>query len=100
MRSDDPRDTLREVIRDANRNFNRLLPQLTRELAKETPKDTGRASRGWNTVSRGDIIGTRSTQTVIRNDVDYVQYLNQGHSSQANAGYIAETINSVISRQR
>lgn len=95
-RSDNPRDTMREVLRDANKDMGRLFRDLNRSLKSATPKDTGRARRGWRVTGRTDILGTEASTKVIANDVEYVKYLNQGHSSQASDGYIGDVINRIF----
>ena len=95
-RSSDPRATIREITDAANEDLARLSSDLSRDLANATPRDTGQARRGWREQPTSRLIGTGRTQTLVSNDVDYVQYLNEGHSSQAQSGYIGDVINRVV----
>lgn len=68
---------------------------LLRALVVRTPVDTGRARRGWKPqiLKLGNIW--------IRNDVPYVQYLEDGHSQQAPHGFVNQAMavaRSVITR--
>jgi len=58
-----------------------LLHKLVNDLKAATPVDTGRAQDGWE-VQNGN----------IRNDVPYIEHLNQGSSQQAPAHFIESTI--------
>jgi len=54
------------------------------DLVAATPIDTGLARASWNVDKKGEVFN-------VKNDVDYIQYLNQGTSEQAPARFI-ETI--------
>jgi hypothetical protein len=66
-----------------------------REVKQEMPWDTGRAANSWghSTSPFGPDDGIwqenkDGLQIVEGTNVEYVQYLNEGHSSQAPAGFI------------
>lgn len=78
-----------------------------------TPVDTGRARSNWHldigvpTVQLvepgGDIAPSLSTYTIdqtifISNNLPYIQRLNEGHSSQAPAGFVEDAVNNARSR--
>jgi len=54
------------------------------DLVEATPIDTGQARASWNVDKRDDIYN-------VKNDVEYIQYLNEGSSKQAPSHFI-ETI--------
>jgi hypothetical protein len=55
------------------------------DLVQATPIDTGRARAGW--VSRQD-----GRNTIISNDVPYIEDLNNGHSKQAPSYFIEKVL--------
>lgn len=65
-----------------------LIEYVTEELftriVRRTPVDTGKAADGWQ------IDGTS-----ITNDVEYIQYLENGHSDQAPIGMIRISLEEV-----
>jgi len=68
--------------------------KLFRGLVSATPIDTGQAQRGWKEVKQmSKIVGTNKKEIIIRNDVAYIQRLDEGHSSQQPKGFVKQTIN-------
>lgn len=65
---------------------------LKDKLYGRTPINTGKARAGWMTREFGN--GNKW----VANGVDYVQYLNEGTSKQAPAGYIEATVDEVRSQ--
>lgn len=59
----------------------------TADLVMATPVDTGRARQGWQAETPSKI----GDEGHIINDVPYIDVLNNGHSTQAPAGFI-ETV--------
>jgi hypothetical protein len=57
------------------------IQKLLSELKQATPVDTGKARDGWY-----------FTGSSIRNDVEYIDELNQGTSKQAPAYFIEKTV--------
>jgi hypothetical protein len=57
------------------------IQKLLSELEQATPVDTGKARDGWY-----------FTGSSIRNDVEYIDELNQGTSKQAPAYFIEKTV--------
>ena len=57
------------------------LLSLVESLKRATPVDTGKARDGWH----------QEKDTII-NDVDYIEYLNDGSSQQAPAYFIEQTV--------
>lgn len=59
------------------------------DLVNKTPVDTGNARDSWEYSFYP--AGIKS-YTRITNDAEYIEYLNKGHSSQAGAFWIEETL--------
>lgn len=59
----------------------KTVSKLKEELVNNTPVDTGLAKSSW-------IIVKENQNHNIENNVDYIQYLNQGSSKQAPAYFI------------
>jgi hypothetical protein len=57
------------------------IQKLLSELKQATPVDTGKARDGWY-----------FTGSSIRNDIEYIDELNQGTSKQAPAYFIEKTV--------
>lgn len=55
--------------------------QLVKVLQENTPVDTGKAQAGWY-----------HDKKTIRNDVDYLSFLNDGSSEQAPTHFIERTL--------
>lgn len=56
---------------------------LLNDLVLATPIDTGNARESWNLSVEKDFI--------IKNDAEYIEYLNEGSSKQAPARFIEST---------
>jgi len=67
-----------ELIKDIKKN--RLLIYV-KQLKDATPVDTGNARDGW-----------RVEDNEIVNSVEYIEFLNDGHSDQAPARFIESTL--------
>jgi hypothetical protein len=89
--------TMKTLTGDINARVDLFIKDLRLELTKRTPKRSGTASRGWQQVNRYDA-NKRGEQTVIRNDVKYIQPLEDGHSKQAPHGFINQAIDQVLKR--
>ncbi len=62
--------------------------ELAIALSAATPVDTGEASRGWQVVNDGK-------HSFVQNKVDHIVQLNEGHSKQAGAHFIEQTVLSI-----
>ena len=83
------RQTQKEMARD----YDQYQTKLFRDLIRKTPIDTGQAQRGWKEIQEmGKLVGTNKKAVIIRNDVPYIQRLDEGHSSQAPKGFVEKTI--------
>ena len=60
------------------------VAEMVGDLVAATPIDTGKARSSWN-------VEKKDKGFDVKNDVDYIQYLNQGTSKQAPSHFI-ETI--------
>lgn len=83
--------TGKPLSRPINVNPNKVNPdkaarELYVNLYKRTPIDTGNARGGWhiNLMKNGNY--------QVANDVEYVQYLEDGHSQQAPRGFQNQAI--------
>ncbi len=76
---------------------------LYRRIIKRTPVDTGRAKGGWGITTEvdapdGDVgsvaldFSIEDGQVIIYNNVDYISYLEHGHSKQAPTGMVAVSL--------
>ena len=83
-------DVLKEIAID----YDKYQQRLFSNLVSSTPIDTGNAQRGWKNVSEmSKLIGTGKKAVVIRNDIAYIQRLDDGHSRQAPKGIVGPVLN-------
>jgi hypothetical protein len=84
--------SLEGVDRELNKLFNlhkqdnKLKSEITvatmvADLVSATPIDTGHARSSWSVDNIGDVFN-------VRNDAEYIQYLNEGTSKQAPSRFI------------
>ncbi|MDH7971042.1 hypothetical protein QH494_02515 [Sphingomonas sp. AR_OL41] len=76
-------DSIKDMVADVRA---KLVGDLHKALVLATPVDTGRARLGW--------VPDLAAGT-IENNVEYIEALNAGHSKQAPAGYVENTIDAV-----
>ena len=62
----------------------------TEQLIRTTPVDTGKARSGWYNKKYKTLVGEQ--EAIIKNDVEYVGKLNQGHSQQAPKYFIEQVL--------
>jgi len=74
-------DITKLVKAEAGKLANRKMQQIVTALRAATPVDTGAARDGW-----------RIDGKTIRNDVEYIDHLNQGSSKQAPSFFVEKTI--------
>lgn len=67
---------------------------LARELKRTNPVDTGKSRRAWT------VQGHKNGNVTVYNKVNYVQYLEKGHSKQAPNGFIEQAISKTRKWQR
>lgn len=67
---------------------------LEQEIRKRTPIDTGEARAGW------EIDLFKNGNVRLTNNVDYVQYLQFGHSRQAPRGFAMQALTATRRRMR
>lgn len=75
------------LMSNIRKDVQNIGDSLTAELKAKTPIDTGRARKGWRVRHTGNTFR-------VRNDVEHIGALNQGHSKQAKRGYVERTIRS------
>lgn len=66
----------------------KLAFDLQAGLKLRTPVDTGTARNGWDVDLAGEY-------PIVMNNVEYIGYLNEGHSDQAPAGFVEAEIDKV-----
>lgn len=77
---------LEDALDEVNDEFAQRVLEAVQALKTATPKDTGKASKGWSSSI------TRSQLATIVNDVPYIGVLNSGHSQQAGAFFVEQTL--------
>lgn len=116
----------RQIREDISETLRQVMLLAADNLANATPVDTGHASSNWilttGTPYNG-IAGTRESVSLteqeagidalagvgsydvvrdgpiyLRNNVDYLQYLDKGKSQQAEAGYVAASFQAAARR--
>ena len=79
-----------EVERLANMEIEERIDFATETLKVVTPVDTGKARRGWRNEIRKDYDGFVDGEII--NEVEYIEYLNNGHSKQAPKYFIEQVL--------
>ena len=74
-------DIAKLVKAEADKQVGRKLRGIVTALRAATPVDTGAARDGWRVDGK-----------TIRNDVEYIDHLNQGSSQQAPSFFVEKTI--------
>jgi hypothetical protein len=77
-----------KVLFDTKQIREAKAKELATALSAATPVDTGEASRGWHVVNDGK-------HSFVQNKVDHIVQLNEGHSKQAGAHFIEQTVLSI-----
>ena len=85
--SSKPSDVIRQLKLSASTEFAGVMDAFYKELQKTTPIKSGRARSGWRKY-RDVKVGTGGNQTVITNQVPYIERLDQGYSQQAPQGIV------------
>jgi len=80
----------REVSKQSNLEIEDRIDYATKTLRIVTPVDTGKARSGWNSETTKDRDGF--VNGTIYNKVEYVEYLNKGHSKQAPRYFIEQVL--------
>ena len=84
---------MRQIAREIGHELDQYQQRLFTNLVRETPIDTGNAQKGWRNVKEMiSMVNTGRTGVVIRNDVPYIQRLDEGHSSQQPRPFVKRTI--------
>ncbi len=79
----------RKLESEISHGLDKYQQQLMLNLVRGTPIDTGNAQKGWKeTAEMSKVLGTGTSKIVIRNDVEYIQRLDEGHSRQAPRGIV------------
>jgi|15BtaG_2_1085339.scaffolds.fasta_scaffold16778_3 hypothetical protein len=79
--------TLKQILAEIGHDFEQFNKAYISELKAVTPVAKGTARRGWRSVYRNQL-GKQTNYPVIKNDVPYIDVLEQGHSKQAPRGII------------
>ena len=73
------------VVSEISKGVKATTTKVIENLKKSTPVDTGRARDGWKGHVKGNI-------AEVTNDVEYIDHLNNGSSSQAPRFFIEKAI--------
>ena len=79
-----------EVKDIANLDILAKMTYATEQLRIVTPVDTGTARAGWEQLTIPEQDGT--VGGIIKNDVEYISVLNDGHSKQAPKYFIEQVL--------
>jgi hypothetical protein len=83
-------DGIIKDIRKKSKNFiSAVMDDVKKVATDETPVDTGQARRGWRRKKQG-----------VLNNVEYIEYLEDGHSKQAPSGIARPTIKEINRRYK
>lgn len=80
----------REVENLALETIHDRLDYAKDQLVIVTPVDTGKARSGWGVIKSKTIFGSQVGE--IFNNVEYISYLNNGHSKQAPEFFIEKVL--------
>jgi hypothetical protein len=72
-----------------------LMDYATEQLRIVTPVKTGKARSGWVNEKYSARMAFRAGVGVIKNDVEYIEYLNQGSSKQAPRYFIEKVLSTI-----
>lgn len=84
-----PEHIMKDIHKKSKQFISAVMDDVKRVAQDETPVDTGHARRGWR----------RKKQDVL-NNVEYITYLEDGHSKQAPSGIARPTIKEINKRYR
>lgn len=79
-----------EVLALSNKEIEIKIDYATEQLRRVTPVDTGEARSGWSNQKSKELDG--SSSGVIKNPVEHIVYLNNGHSQQAPQYFIEQVL--------
>jgi len=79
-----------EVRRLGNSSIKEKISHATKTLRIVTPVDTGEARLGWKSKHYRGLDGY--TEGTISNDVDHIEFLNNGSSKQAPKYFIEQVL--------
>ena len=76
----------KKLLKEIARDYNEYQDRLFTKLVTLTPIATGQAQRGWKNVEKmGKVIEKGAKKIVIRNNIPYIERLDNGWSRQAKA---------------
>ncbi len=81
--------TVNNYLNLAPLDFFGVCEEIVSRLIAATPVDTGFCAEHWRYVIISDNV------VEIWNDTEYLSYLEDGHSKQADAGWIEDILNSI-----
>ena len=70
-----------------------LQTELKRAPPLGTPVDEGTARAGWD-------LDTSGPSPIVQNNVEYIGYLNDGHSDKSPAGFVETAIDKIVGRTK
>ncbi len=87
-----PKRTKKKLKGEMADDLNDFFEKLTDQIRINTPVRTGRAQRGWR--EQEFKFGSGRSSIVIRNDVPYIEALDEGSSRKAPRGIVKPALNS------
>lgn len=90
----------KQLADDVSRDLDQWQGKLFQKLVQLTPIDTGQAQKGWKDVYPASRVAkTGQSRVIIRNDVEYIQRLDEGWSRQAPRGIVQPAIDQTRRRK-
>lgn len=83
---------MQQLQADISRDLQSWTRELVHNLKTMTPIRTGHARKGWIQTLRPTDIGKKKNYALARNDVDYIERLDEGWSSQAPRGIVEQAV--------
>lgn len=90
--ADNAKRTIQQLSAEVSRDIQSWTDDLVHNLKTKTPIRSGNARRNWKKTLRPTDIGKKTTYELARNDVDYIERLDNGWSSQAPRGIVEAAV--------
>lgn len=90
--SSDGRKVFKNLKAEVGRDLDRWVDDLMHNLRTHTPIATGNARKNWVKTFDKKKLGSSSKYSLARNDVEYIERLDEGWSSQAPNGIVEQAI--------
>lgn len=90
--SNDGKRILKNLKAEVGRDLDQYVDDLMQNLRTHTPIATGNARRNWVKKFDKRKLGNDSKYTLARNDVEYIERLDEGWSGQAPRGIVEPAV--------